>query len=72
MEKKITSGHLIEPPVMETDQHQDLAEKEKVKSFHVNRDLIPVAQLDDQAFDELKNLGLDVFNQEDFEEGICM
>ncbi|VDI10453.1 DNA excision repair protein ERCC-6 [Mytilus galloprovincialis] len=70
MEKKITSGHLIETSVMETDQHQDSAEKEKAKSFHVNRDLIPVAQLDDQAFDELKNLGLDVFNQEDFEEGV--
>lgn len=70
MDKKIISGDLEEPSAMETDQHQDPIEK--AKSFHVNRDLIPVAQLDDQAFDELKNLGLDVFNQEDFEEGICM
>ncbi|XP_052070750.1 DNA excision repair protein ERCC-6-like [Mytilus californianus] len=70
MEKKIISGHLNEPSAMETDQHQDSTEKEKAKSFHVNRDLIPVAHLDDQAFDELKNLGLDVFNQEDFEEGV--
>lgn len=50
--------------------NKESADKQKNKSFHVNRTLIPVAHLDDQASDELRNLGLDVFNQEDFEEGV--
>ena len=64
-----------ETPAMDlesSDVHLDnkeSADKQKNKSFHVNRTLIPVAHLDDQASDELRNLGLDVFNQEDFEEG---
>jgi hypothetical protein len=38
--------------------NEESADKQKNKSFHVNRMLIPVAHLDDQASDELRNLGL--------------
>ena len=56
--------------VLDSSNESTIAEKLKAKAFHVNRTLIPAANLDDQAADELQNLGLDVFNQEDFEEGM--
>ncbi|KAL3875967.1 hypothetical protein ACJMK2_033861 [Sinanodonta woodiana] len=45
-------------------------DKKSVPVFHVNKELIPLAHLDDQASAELQGLGLDVFNQEEFEQGV--
>lgn len=36
--------------------------------FQVDMDLIPAAHLNDET-DDLKGLNIDVFNQEDFEQG---
>ena len=38
--------------------------------FHIDTGLIPQASLEDNAAVELKCLGLDVFNQAEFEQGI--
>ncbi|KAK3608200.1 hypothetical protein CHS0354_039216 [Potamilus streckersoni] len=45
-------------------------DKKSMHVFHVNKELIPLAHLDDQASAELQGLGLDVFNQEEFEQGV--
>lgn len=47
----------------------DGTEIEKQAKFHVDMDLIPAANLNDDT-DQLKALGIDVFNQEDLEQGI--
>jgi hypothetical protein len=39
------------------------------QKFHVDMDLIQSTQLNDDT-DDLKGLDIEVFNQEDFEEGI--
>ena len=56
------------------DQESSVQEKDlKANRFHVNRELIPVAQLNENLVpEELRELGLDVFNQDDFEQGISL
>lgn len=46
----------------------DDTETEGKPKFHVDMDLIPAAHLNDDT-DDLKSLNIDVFNQEDFEQG---
>ncbi|OWF44499.1 DNA excision repair protein ERCC-6-like [Mizuhopecten yessoensis] len=56
---------------VETKSEGEEAVSEKTGKFHVDKSLIPAAQLNDiQEFSELEGLGLDVFNQEDFEQGV--
>ncbi|KAJ8318779.1 LOW QUALITY PROTEIN: hypothetical protein KUTeg_003870 [Tegillarca granosa] len=61
MEKGESSG---------THQSAEMNEQERGGRFHVNRELIPAANIDEQNMNELLALGLDVFNQEDFEQGV--
>lgn len=57
--------------VTEVKMEGDKEVSEKPGKFHVNKALIPGAQLNDiQESSELEGLGLDVFNQEDFEQGV--
>ncbi|KAL5018836.1 hypothetical protein ScPMuIL_004558 [Solemya velum] len=47
----------------------EATDKDKA-TFHVDRSLIPTASLEDTAATELRELGLDIFNQDDFEQGV--
>lgn len=59
--------------MMESTEHsldgmEEEAEKVGKSRFHVDMDLIPAAHLKEEI-DDLKDLDIDVFNQEDFEQG---
>ncbi|GFO00974.1 DNA excision repair protein ercc-6-like [Plakobranchus ocellatus] len=49
---------------------EDEASTAKQDAFHVDTGIIPQARLDDQGVTELEQLGLSVFNQDVFENGI--
>ena len=56
-----------------SDKKHEVSKDKGAGKFHVDRELIPAAQLslgDTQTSDELKDLGINVFNQDDFEQGI--
>ncbi|XP_046366645.2 DNA excision repair protein ERCC-6-like [Haliotis rufescens] len=56
------------PSSMDDDMEEGEVAEEKKAGFHVNTRLIPKALLEEHS--ELEGLGLGVFNQQDFEDGV--